>query len=69
MSGKPEGVERMWAAFRWRNGRLEWRRGTPPGVLVLACRIGLHFMAWDIMRDAYACRCGRQQLLFEEVRS
>jgi hypothetical protein len=64
---RPEGPERMWAMVRWRNGRLEVRRGLPPGLLAIFCRIGLHFMTRSVELDGYACRCRRQTLRSEEI--
>jgi hypothetical protein len=66
----PEGVERMWAIVRWdpRRRRLRIRRGLPPGLLVLACRLGLHFMYERYDLDGYACRCRREHLWYEEIR-
>jgi hypothetical protein len=40
-----------------------------PHAAVLLHTIGLHFMAWDMMRDQYRCECGRQYLSAEQISS
>lgn len=32
-----------------------------------ACKIGLHVMAPDFMRDAYRCPCGYNMLTYEQI--
>lgn len=64
---RPAGTERMWAMVHWRNGRLRVRRGLPPGLLALFCRISLHFMVEDFQMDGSACRCRRQYLWNEQL--
>ncbi|MFD6565484.1 hypothetical protein [Micromonospora profundi] len=34
----------------------------------VACRAGLHFLAWDNQCDWYACGCRRIRLHVEEIR-
>lgn len=58
--------------FRWRRGRLEYQVGRawrPSRVLRFTCRIGLHFMAWNLMQDRYRCECGQQYLNAEDITS
>lgn len=55
---------------RWRHGRLQYRTGRswqPSRVLRFTCRIGLHFMAFNLMEDRCRCECGRQYLNAENI--
>lgn len=71
MPGEP--VLRPWwrRRVRWRNGRPEvnlWRNWYRPNPFLAACcRLGLHFMALDWMRDGAHCECGRESLTNEQV--
>lgn len=60
-------MEYRWALARWHNGRLQVRRGLPPGVLALLCRVGLHFMIRNPWVDGYACVCRRQFLWNDQL--
>lgn len=43
--------------FGVRRDRLRW-----------CCRIGLHFLRWDYLCDAYTCACRKALLGAEEIR-
>lgn len=58
--------------LRWRHGRLQHRTGrswAPSRTLRICCRLGLHFMAWDLMADQYRCECRTQHLNAEAISS
>lgn len=71
----------MLRSLPWRTGRLWWKLRTgrlryrtqrswrPSRTLRWCCRIGLHFMAWDLMRDQYRCECRQQYLNAETIRT